>query len=146
MTGAFLLLGGLVFSAVFTLFALRRERPSEIAFFLGLIRRALPLVIGGTVVVLVLGLWLVDDRGYSYSSFWVIASVVLVLVASIAGKKGGEREDGTRELALKLAAEGDAPSAELRAQLRDRTALALSWGAGLALLVVLGLMIWKPGS
>jgi uncharacterized membrane protein len=51
-----------------------------------------------------------------------------------------------RELAERLAAEGDAPSAELAARLRDPVWLALSWGSGVAVIAILALMIWKPGA
>jgi hypothetical protein len=45
---------------------------------------------------------------------------------------------------MRLAAEGDVPSAELRARLRDPVTLAFSYGSGLAIVAVLVLMIWKP--
>ena len=59
---------------------------------------------------------------------------------------GGRRDDKTAQLARELAAAGDAPSAELRARVRDPVSLALSYGSGLLLVAVLALMIWKPGA
>jgi hypothetical protein len=35
---------------------------------------------------------------------------------------------------------------ELRARMRDPRTLVLSYGSGIALVVVLALMIWKPGA
>jgi hypothetical protein len=67
-------------------------------------------------------------------------------VASALGGIGGRRERATRELAERLAAEGDAPSAELRARMRDALTLALSWGSGVVIVAILALMIWKPGA
>ena len=64
-----------------------------------------------------------------------------------AGGMGGKREDETRKLAERLAAEGDAPSAELSSRLRDPLdARARVPRVGLAIVVILVLMIWKPGA
>jgi len=62
------------------------------------------------------------------------------------GEAGGVRDRQTHEFASKLAAEGDQPSAELRARLRDPLSLALSYGSGLVILAMLAIMIWKPGA
>jgi hypothetical protein len=59
---------------------------------------------------------------------------------------GGRRDDRTAKLARDLAAAGDAPSPELRARVRDPISLALSYGSGLVLVALLGIMIWKPGA
>ncbi len=62
------------------------------------------------------------------------------------GARGGNREKATQELASRLAAEGDAPSVELRARLRDPLTLFLSYGSAVAILAVLVIMVWKPGA
>jgi hypothetical protein len=51
-----------------------------------------------------------------------------------------------REEAERCAAEGDVSSDRLRELLRDPVANALSYTSGIAILLVLVLMIWKPGS
>ena len=145
VTGAFLLLGGSTMAGLLQLLALRTDRPSEIAQLLGLVRVALPIVMLGAVLTLVLGLWLVHNAGYSYGTFWVRGAVVLWVVANGLGKAGGEKQRRARLLAERLAGEDDTPSPELRALLHDRKANAMSWAAGLALYGVLALMIWKPG-
>ena len=43
-------------------------------------------------------------------------------------------------------AQGDAPSAELQARVRDPITLACNYGSGLILVALLALMIWKPGA
>jgi uncharacterized membrane protein len=146
VTGAFLLLGGAVIAGVFSVLALRSKRPSDIALFLGLTRVAVIAIGVGSVLTLVIGLWLVNRFHYSYGDAWIIVSIVLWVAASAAGGIGGGRDKETRLAAQRLAAEGDAPSAELNARLRDPATLALSWGSGLGMLAVLALMIWKPGS
>ena len=148
VTGAFLLVGGSVLAVVLNVSALRRERPSEIALLLNLVRFAVAAIGAGVLLTIVFGLWLVSAApyGYSYGSFWVIAALVLWVVANALGWRGGERDKHTRELAERLAAEGDAPSGALRARLRDPVSLALSYGSGLAVLLIVVDMLWKPGA
>lgn len=144
--GAFLVLGGAVLAGVFNFAALRRERPSEIAMLFKFARVGVASIGIGMVLTLVLGLWLVHHVGYGWGQTWIVLALVLWVVANALGGIGGGREKKTRELAERLAAEGDAPSAELTARLRDPVWLALSWGSGIVILVILALMIWKPGT
>ena len=146
VTGAFLLLGGAVVAGVFYVAAIGRERPSEIAALLRLTRWGVVSVSLGVLMTLVFGLWLVHIAGYGYGETWIVLALVLWLVASALGGIGGRRDKETRLLAERLAAESDAPAPELHARLRDPVSLALSWGSGLLLVVVLALMIWKPGA
>ena len=97
-------------------------------------------------VALAFGLWLVADLDFvKWSDAWVITALILWVVANALGGNGGRRDRRARELAERLAAEGDQPSPELRASLRDPVTLAMSWGSGVIVIVILVLMIWKPG-
>jgi uncharacterized membrane protein len=146
VTGAFFLFGGAVVAGTFNLFALRRERPSEIALFLGLTRVAVIAIGIGSITTLVLGLWMVHHFDFSYGDFWVWASVILWAIAMALGGRGGRMQESARVLAQRLAAEGDTPSSELRAILHDPRATAMSYGSGVLILLILVLMVWKPGS
>jgi uncharacterized membrane protein len=146
VTGAFLLLGGGAIAAALNLSALGRERPSEIVLLFGLIRIAVVAITAGTALAFVFGLWLVHEAGYGYADGWVIAAILLLIVANAMGGIGGKRDEATAKLARELAASGDAPSQELRARVRDPISLALSYGSGLVLIAVLALMVWKPGA
>lgn len=146
VSGAFLLLGGAVLAGAFNVSALRSERPSEIALFLGLTRIAVVAIALGALMTLVIGFWLVGDQDYSFSEAWLVFSLILWFVAVGAGQAGGVRDKQTRLLAEELAAGSNEPTPELRARLRDPRTLALSYGSGIALVVVLALMIWKPGA
>ncbi len=146
VTGAFLLIGGAVVAGVFNVAALRRERPSEIALLLGLTRWAVVAISAGLLVTLGFGLWLVHHVGYGWGDAWIVASLALWAASGFLGSRGGRLQRETRVLAERLAAQGDAPSPELRARLRDPVAMALSWSSGLAALAILALMIWKPGA
>jgi uncharacterized membrane protein len=145
VTGAFLVLGGAVFGGILNFFALRRERPSEIVVLFRLVRIAVVAISIGMVVTLALGLWLIADVDFiEWSDGWVVAALILWVVANAFGGIGGKRERQTRELAEQLVAAGDAPSTELRARMHDPVTLALSWGSGVIVIAILALMIWKP--
>ena len=146
VTGAFLLLGGGAFAASLNLMALGRDRPSDIVLLFGLIRIAVVAISIGTLLAFVFGLWLVHEADYRYGDGWVIAAIVTLIAANALGGAGGRRDEKTAKLARELAAAGDEPSPELRARVRDPISLALSYGSGLLLVLVLALMIWKPGA
>ena len=146
VTGAFMVLSGAVMAGIFNVTAIRRGRPSEVALLFRLTQVAAALITTGMLVTLGIGLWLVHDADYGYGETWVVLALILWVLANALGSIGGSREKETRRLAERLAAEGDAPSDELRTRLRDPVSLALSWGSGLVVIVILILMIWKPGA
>jgi uncharacterized membrane protein len=148
ITGAFLLVGGVVVAGAFNIAAQFRQRPSEIALLLGLTRFAVVAIGIGAIATLIFGLWLVSEApwGYGYGQAWVIAAIVLWVVGNAMGGQGGNREKATRELAARLASEGDAPSAELRARLRDPLTLLLSYGSAVVIVAMVAIMVWKPGA
>jgi uncharacterized membrane protein len=146
ITGGFLLLGGAAAAAVLNALAWRTDRPSEIALLLRLIRFTVPLIGLGALLTLVLGLWLVHHDGFSYGAFWVWAAVILWMIGNALGGRGGRMQQQAREEAERCAADGDVSTDRLRELLRDPVANGMSWASGVAILLVLVLMIWKPGS
>lgn len=146
VTGAFLFIGGSVAAGALNVLSYRAERPSDVALLLRLIRVTIPVIGVGVVLTLVLGLWLVHEKHYALFSFWVIAALVLWVISNALGGIGGKHQERTRKLAEQLAAGGDTPSDELRVLLRDRRGNAMSWLAGLAALLILVDMFWKPGA
>jgi uncharacterized membrane protein len=147
MTGAFLFLGGGAAAGVLNLRAWRAERPSEVALLLRLLSRvAVPAIGIGSVTSLLFGLWLVHNAGYSYGTFWVWAAIVLWALAAALGGRGGRYQTKAGvEAGRRLAEAGDTMTPELRALVRDPVGNALSYGSGLVLVLILILMIWKPG-
>jgi uncharacterized membrane protein len=146
VTGAFLFLGGGAAAGILNIRAWHSERPSEIALLMRLIQRvAVPAIGLGSITTLVLGLWLVHNAGYSYGTFWVWAAIVLWAVAGALGGRGGRYQAKAGQEAARLAADGDVGTPELRALVRDPVGNALSYGSGLVLVLILVLMIWKPG-
>ena len=147
VTGAFLFLGGVVVAWVLGIAAVRRERPSEIAYLLGLTGTAAAAIGLGMGLTLVFGIWLVIDLDfYKITDGWILAALVLWALAGPIGGAGGKRDKETRLLAERLAAEGDTPSAELQARVRDPVALGLNIVSSLLGFAILVLMIWKPGA
>jgi uncharacterized membrane protein len=146
VTGAFLFLGGGAAAGILNLRAWHAERPSEVALLFSLIAKvAVPAIGIGALTSLVLGIWLVHHAGYSYGTFWVWAAIVLWVVSSTLGSRGGRYQTKAGAEAARLAASDDTMTSELRAMVRDPVGNALSYGSGLALLLILILMIWKPG-
>lgn len=146
MTGAFLVVGGAVMAGVFNLAALRSERPSEIVLLFRFARLAVGAIGVGMVLTLGFGLWLVHHVGYGWGQTWIVLALVLWVLSNALSGIGGKREKQVRELAERLAAEGDAASPQLSARLRDPVWLTLSWGSGIVVIAILALMIWKPGA
>jgi uncharacterized membrane protein len=146
ITGAFLFLGGGAAAGILNLRAWYAERPSEVALLLQLIARvALPAIGIGSVTSLIFGLWLVHHAGYSYGAFWVWAAIVLWAVAGALGGRSGRYQNKAGTEAARLAQSGDTMTPELQALVRDPVGNALAYGSGLVLVLVLILMIWKPG-
>jgi uncharacterized membrane protein len=145
VVGAILFFAGMIVAAVGHLSARRRRRPSEVALLLGTGRWGVLLVGLGTVVQLGSGFWLLDETFYGLDG-WVIASLVLLAVAVVAGGAGGQAPKRARRLAVELAGEGDEPSGELDRLLRQPAADALNLVAAAAAIAILVLMVWKPGA
>jgi uncharacterized membrane protein len=147
VTGAFFLIGGIVVAGILNLLAIATERrPSEVATLFGLVRFAVPLIGAGLLLTLAFGLWLVHEADYGYGEGWIVAAIVLWVLASALGNIDGRYQRKTGELARRQAEAGDMPSSELRARLRNPQALAISYASGLMAFAVLALMIWKPGA
>jgi uncharacterized membrane protein len=146
ISGAFLLVGGSVAAGILNFLSVRAEKPSDTALYLRLIERVVPLIGVGSISTLVFGLWLVHELHFEFFSFWILAALVLWLISGALGGAGGKHQRNARVAAERLAEAGDTPDGELRALLRDPRGQAMSWLAGLATLLLLVDMIWKPGA
>jgi uncharacterized membrane protein len=113
-----------------------------------------PVKVGGAFVgvgsmgTIVFGIWLaiVLDR-YEVWNGWLIAAIVLWLIAAELGRRTGKEYERAMEKARELAAAGQTKaSAELGALNRTSTGVALHALASLAVLLILIDMIWKPGA
>ena len=92
---------------------------------------ALPVLLLGSLMTLVLGLWLVHHVGYSYGTFWVWGAIVLWVVANALGKIGGEKQEQARKLADAARRRGRRARAPSCARCcATRVSNAMSWAAG----------------
>jgi len=146
LAGVLLFVGGSVAAALLRLAAMRRRRPSEIALLLRSVRPVVPVVAGGLVIAIVAGFWLAHDLDLSLSAIWLTLTFVLIGWMLAVGAVAGRQDRKTRELAERLAAEGDAPNRDLARRLRDPLNLALNASMLIAVVTIVALMVWKPGS
>lgn len=142
--GAVLLISGAAVAAVAFESARRRREPSEIALLLSTTRIGVALVGTGALLVLAFGLWLVDLEGWDFGTGWIQTALGLYVVAMVLGALGGQKPKRARLLASELAAAGEGETPQLRALLDDRAAQILNYASSLTLLVILGLMVFKP--
>lgn len=145
LAGAFLFVGGSIAAAVLRWGAMQRERPSEIALLLRAVRPAVPIVGLGLVVAVAAGFWLADRIGFDLGAAWLAATFALLGWVAVVGAVAGRQDRHTRELAERLAAAGDTPSAELGRRLHDPLNVALNASMLVAIVAIVVLMVWKPG-
>jgi uncharacterized membrane protein len=142
--GVLLFVSGIALAGAPFEVARRRNEPAEIALLLGLSRVGALLVAAGTILVLGFGLWLVHLGRFGYDAGWVDASLALFAAALVLGGIGGQRPKRARLLATRLAADHAPVDAELRRLLEDPLSRAVNYASALAVLAILGLMVFKP--
>ena len=145
LLGAFCFVAGAVVAGTLQLAAIRRERPSEVALLLRLTRTGVALVGIGSLATLGFGIALAEHLGYGLSPAWIQAAIALWVASMALGGAGGRTARHARYLAERLATEGDEPSEELKALVSHRPSLWASYGSSLLILVVIVLMVWRPG-
>ena len=134
---------GIAIAAAAQLGAWRRERSGDVAAVLSLARVGVLVVAVGLILVLVSGLWLLEETRRSLGDRWISASSVLLVVSLLLGAVGGRKAKLARRLAERQASESPA-GPEVQALLRDRAALAANLLAAAAALGILVLMVWRP--
>jgi hypothetical protein len=100
---------------------------------------------GGTIVF---GIWLAFSvGGYDIWDGWIIAALILWLLAAETGRRTGAAYMQGMNKAQELEAAGQTgPSAELLAVNRTRSGLLMHALSSLLVLLILIDMIWKPGA
>jgi cation transport ATPase len=148
LLAAFSFMGAIVFFWVLIVAGWKTERPSAAAALLRLNMVPNVMVGAGAVLALVFGVWLaISLDSYQPWDGWVIAALVLWGISVETGRRGGAAYERAGALTKELVAKGDdAPNSELGALLRDRNALTLNLVSSLAALLILVVMIWKPGA
>jgi uncharacterized membrane protein len=120
--------------------------PSEVARVFRLTKVGDALIAIGMIGTIVFGIWLALDE-YEIWDGWIIAALVLWLAAAATGGRGGKHYNGIRDRANVLVAEGrDEPSPELAAGLQSTRALAIHSATVVLTVILLVVMIYKPGA
>jgi hypothetical protein len=145
---AFSLVAGIVLFWVLV-FAVRRADTPAGVLRLGPLAMVAQAAVGiGVLGTIVLGVWLAFSvGGYDIWDGWIIAAIVLWLIATGLGQRtSAAHEHGVRK-AIELEQAGQTgPSAELAAINRAPTGALLHAAASAAVLLLLIDMIWKPGA
>jgi len=145
LIGVIVFFAGATVAAVVTMAARRREKPAEIAVLLGLARPGAILLGIGGVVLLVAGFYL-SGKVDGYGQRWLEVSILLFVLALVAGAWGGRRSRSARVYAEALADRGEGDIGVLRGMLSDRLTATLHWGAVVLATAVLVLMVAQPGA
>jgi uncharacterized membrane protein len=149
IAAAFALVAALVVYWTIAVAGRNVDRPVESLRFFRVAKPANVLIIVGTTGTLILGIWLaINSDAYHPWDGWVVAAIVLWVIASGTGQRGGQTYAKAQKLAERLAGEGraDEPSVELRTLLQDRRAMWLNIVSSVGVLLILIDMIYKPGA
>jgi uncharacterized membrane protein len=106
---------------------------------------AVGIGMGGTIV---LGIWLAFSvGGYDIWDGWILAALVLWLIAAELGRRtGAAYEEGPRKAEELEAAGQTGPSAELLAVNRTSTGLLMHTLTSIVVALIIIDMVWKPGA
>jgi uncharacterized membrane protein len=145
---AFAYVAALVLFSVLIVAVRRADTPAETIRMepLGKIGNgAVAIGAGGTII---LGIWLAFSYGgYDIWDPWIIAALVLWLLAAETGRRTGAEYAAGMTKAEELQAAGHTdPSAELLAINRTQRGLVMHALTSLLVLLILVDMIWKPGA
>jgi uncharacterized membrane protein len=100
---------------------------------------------GGTII---LGIWLAFSAGgYDIWDGWIIAAIVLWVIAAALGQRTGAEYTKGMTKAQELQAAGQSgPSSELLALNRTSNGVLLHAATSIVVLLIIIDMIWKPGA
>jgi len=144
LVGVLLFVGGVFVAGVSFESARRREQPTEIALLLGLSRSGVAFVLGGSLLLLACGLWLVGLEDIGLGTAWLDAAIALFLLTLSLGGLGGQDPKRARRLATALAAEGKPMTPELRVLLDAPLPRVANYAAVGLIGAILALMVFKP--
>jgi uncharacterized membrane protein len=120
--------------------------PSDVVRLFRVSRVGDALIAVGMIGTIVFGIWLAFDQ-YEIWDGWIIAALVLWVVAAALGGRVGKVYNGVRDRANELVREGrDTPDPELGAMLRSQRGAVLHGIMILVTIVFLVVMIYKPGA
>ncbi len=143
---AFAWIAALVVYTVVIVAGWKLSVPSDVVRMFRVTRVGDALIAVGMLGTIIFGIWLALDE-YEIWDGWIITALVLWLVAGAVGGRIGKVYNAARDRAKALVNEGqDAPSPELNGMLRAQRGVVLHGLMILLVLVILVVMIYKPGA
>ena len=125
----------------------RSDSPARVASTMPLARIGAILVGVGFAGTVVFGVWLaISLDAYQLWDGWVIAALVLWAIGGFVGQKSGQGYAAGGELAQMLVAEGTTSSPELAATFGASRAFWLHVATSAVVVLLVVVMIWKPGA
>jgi uncharacterized membrane protein len=139
-------IASLVVFSVVVVAGRRLTVPSDVVRMFRVARAGDVLVAVGMIGTIVFGIWLALDE-YEIWDGWIIAALILWVVAAATGGRIGKVYNAARHRATALLDEGrDESSPDLNAILRSPRGAFLHWLMVLVTLALLVVMIYKPGA
>ena len=144
LLAAFAIASALVLYTVLVFNGRRMESPDQTKFLFRIAPIGTPLIGGGSVLALILGVILaIDSDRYEIWNGWIIAAIVLWAVMGAIGQRTGAYYTAVQKLAEEG---GEGAHQEVLARLRAPTGALLHLGTVLVFVLILLDMIFKPGA
>lgn len=99
---------------------------------------------GAVILLLVTGIWLVEDIGYEFGDGWINVSMITLILMAIAGGAINTRKIGAIKRAADSASPGALPQV-LAAQITDPVLFGTTHALTLGVLAIIWNMTTKPG-
>lgn len=147
LLSAFAMLGAQVVFSTMIVALWRTDSTRRVTSYMLVSRVGTVMVIIGAVGTLVFGVWLaLTKEPYDLWDLWIVAALVLWLVAGALGGRGGTLYGNAALDAAELHESGIERSAELSATYGPSRAFWLHVVGTVLVVVILVLMVWKPGA
>jgi hypothetical protein len=144
LLAAFAIASALVLYSVLVFQGRRMESPEQRGLLFRIAPIGTPLIGGGSVLALILGVILaIDSDTYEIWNGWIIAAIVLWALMGAIGARTGKYYTDVQKLAEEG---GESAQQEVVARLRAPTGALLHLGTMLVFLLILLDMIFKPGA
>ena len=147
LLSAFAMLGAQVVFSTMIVALWRTDSTRRVTSYMLVSRIGTVMVIVGAVGTLVFGVWLaLSKEPYDLWDLWIVAALVLWLVAGALGGQGGTLYGNAALEAAKLHESGVETSAELPIVYGPSRAFWLHVAGTVLVVAILVLMVWKPGA
>ena len=147
LLSAFALVGAEVVFGAMIVALWRENSTTRVNSFFGVSRIATVLVLAGSAGTLIFGIWLaISKEPYDIWDAWVIAAIVLWAISGWTGQESGKGYGNAGMEARRLAQAGTPTSVLVGETFGPSRAFKMHLVSNAAIVVILILMIWKPGA